>query len=220
LCVFLLDDRLLSRILPQRLQPKGLSEAPPKPSRSKNILVGLIALAIVPASLITFTANVLHRSLPLPFHQFSDSVRRLGLGNIYHVYPTMQVDRYELDIQGSNDGIDWLSYEFKYKPGPLDRAPPFNVPHQPRLDWLIWFVPTQQMAHMYWFDLFMQRLHQGSPQVLDLLAKNPFPDQPPNYLQVLVYQYHFTTPEQRAETGNWWRREYLGTFPQVEPRKP
>ncbi|MGD8589709.1 MAG: lipase maturation factor family protein [Chromatiales bacterium] len=220
LCVFLLDDRLLSRILPQRLQPKGLSEAPPKPSRSKNILVGLIALAIVPASLITFTANVLHRSLPLPFHQFSDSVRRLGLGNIYHVYPTMQVDRYELDIQGSNDGIDWLSYEFKYKPGPLDRAPPFNVPHQPRLDWLIWFVPTQQMAHMYWFDLFMQRLHQGSPQVLDLLAKNPFPDQPPNYLRVLVYQYHFTTPEQRAETGNWWRREYLGTFPQVEPRKP
>jgi hypothetical protein len=220
LCVFLLDDRLLSRLLPNRLQPVRQPQARDKPARSKHILVGLIALLIVPASLISFTANALQRHLPLPFHQFSDSIRRLGLGNIYHVYPTMQVDRYELDIQGSNDGIDWQSYRFKYKPGKLDRAPPFNVPHQPRLDWLIWFVPTQQMAHMYWFDLFMQRLHEGSPQVIDLLAQNPFPDQPPVYLRVLVYRYHFTTPEQRAETGNWWQREYLGIFPQVEPRKP
>jgi len=220
LCLFLLDDRLLGRILPRWLQPKTLAEPPPAPSRGKNILVGLVALAIVPASLITFTANALHRPLPLPFHQFSDSVRRLGLGNIYHVYPTMQVKRYELDIQGSNDGETWQSYGFRYKPGALDRAPPFNVPHQPRLDWLIWFVPTQQVAHMYWFDLFMQRLHQGSPTVLDLLAHNPFPDEPPKYLRVLVYQYHFTTPQQKAQTGNWWRREYLGIFPQVAPRRP
>ena len=220
LCVFLLDDRLLSRILPKWLQPKGLPEASQQSSRSKNILVGLIALMIVPASLMSFTSNALHQHLPLPLQQYTDSVRRLGLGNIYHVYPTMQVKRYELDIQGSNDGEDWQSYAFKYKPDALDRAPPFIVPHQPRLDWMIWFVPTQQMAQMYWFDLFMERLHQGSPQVLDLLAKNPFPDQPPKYLRVLVHQYHFTNPKERAETGNWWKREYLGVFPEVEPRKP
>jgi hypothetical protein len=73
---------------------------------------------------------------------------------------------------------------------------------------------------MYWFDLFMQRLHQGSATVSDLLAHNPFADKPPKYLRVLVYRYHFTTPLERAESGNWWRREYLGVFPQVEPRKP
>jgi hypothetical protein len=163
---------------------------------------------------------MLHKPLPLPFHQFSDSLRRLGLGNIYHVYPTMQVERHELDIQGSNDGENWRSYEFKYKPGALDRVPPFNVPHQPRLDWMIWFVPTQQIPQMYWFDLFMQRLHQGSATVTGLLAHNPFADKPPKFLRVLVYRYHFTTPQERAESGNWWRREYLGIFPQVEPRKP
>ncbi len=220
LCIFLLDDRLLSRILPVRVQRVRLSEAESKPSRSKSIMLIAIALAIVPASLISFTANTLHKPLPLPFHQFTDSVRRLGLGNIYHVYPTMQVERYEFEIQGSNDGENWQSYEFKYKPGALDRAPPFNVPHQPRLDWMIWFVPTQQIAQMYWFDLFMQRLHQGSGTVSSLLAHNPFAEKPPKFLRVLVYRYYFTNPQERAESGNWWRREYLGMFPQVAPRKP
>jgi hypothetical protein len=220
LCIFLLDDQLLGRILPTRLCQGKQSEPPNKPSRGKNILVIASALLIVPGCLISFTANMLHKPLPLPFHQFSDSLRRLGLGNIYHVYPTMQVERHELDIQGSNDGENWRSYEFKYKPGALDRVPPFNVPHQPRLDWMIWFVPTQQIPQMYWFDLFMQRLHQGSTTVTGLLAHNPFADKPPKFLRVLVYRYHFTTPQERAESGNWWRREYLGIFPQVEPRKP
>ncbi len=220
LCIFLLDDRLLSRLLPARLQRGQLTEFPPQPGRGKNLLVSILALLIVPASLIGFTINSLRQPLPLPFHHFSDSVRRLGLGNIYHIFPTMQVERQELEIQGSNDGMDWQSYRFKYKPGALDQAPSFIVPHQPRLDWMIWFVPTQQLPHFYWFGEFMQRLHEGSPTVTSLLAHNPFPVEPPNFLRVLVYRYQFTTAEQRAQDEHWWRREYLGTFPEVEPRKP
>ena len=118
----------------------------------------------------------------------------------------MQTQRHELVIQGSMDGNHWQNYEFKYKPGDPSRRPPCNLPHQPRLDWMIWFVPTQQPVQIYWFGKFMQRLHQGSPSVTGLLAHNPFPDQPPRYLRVLVYRYEFTDTKTRQDTGTWWHR--------------
>lgn len=132
----------------------------------------------------------------------------------------MQTERHELLIEGSRDGEEWKPYEFRYKPGATDRHPPFIVPHQPRLDWLIWFVPPQMPEMLYWFDAFMYRLKQGSEDVLELLESNPFGDRPPEYLRVSVYRYKFTSMEERRETGQWWKREYLGLFPYVPPRRP
>jgi hypothetical protein len=85
---------------------------------------------------------------------------------------------------------------------------------------MMWFIPPQSAMDDYWFRQLLRRLHEGSPQVLALLEHNPFPATPPRYIRVLAYQYHFTTPEQRARTGNWWTREYLGVFPYVRPRRP
>ncbi|MEN8133728.1 MAG: lipase maturation factor family protein [Pseudomonadota bacterium] len=219
LCLFLLDDRIVRKLLPGKFQQRLLGNSP-SVSRMKYGLVGLSALLIIPASLISFSANALREPLPLPFHQFADSVRRFGIGNIYHIFPTMQTERQELSVEGSNDGESWQVYKFKYAPGELDRSPGFIVPHQPRLDWMVWFVPTQRLPQMVWFGEFLRRLHEGSPSVTSLLAYNPFPEAPPHYLRVLAYRYEFTTAETRAQTGNWWQRKYLGQFPQVEPRKP
>jgi hypothetical protein len=72
-----------------------------------------------------------------------------------------------------------------------------------RLDWMIWFVPTQQPLPMAWFGRFMQRLHQGSESVTALLENNPFPERPPRYLRVDSYTYRFSTPEERARSGAW-----------------
>ena len=88
------------------------------------------------------------------------------------------------------------------------------------LCWLIWFVPTQQYTHMVWFDQFMRRLHEGSQSVIGLLEHNPFAEEPPKYLRVMVYRYRFTTPQEREESGEWWRREALGLFPRTPPRRP
>jgi lipase maturation factor 1 len=216
LCLFLLDDRIVVRLLPRRtagLQPR-------RPGRVNGLLVSLAALLIVPSSLIGFTSHALRTPAPAPLQAYYDAVRRYGIGNIYHVYPTMQTERQELIIQGSRDGEQWKTYAFKYKPGDPARRPPFNVPHQPRLDWMMWFVPTQQQIQLYWFGKFMQRLREGSPIVTALLAVDPFPGEPPRYLRVLDYRYRFTTPEERADTGNWWVGEYLGEFPRVPPRQP
>ncbi|MEA1889496.1 MAG: lipase maturation factor family protein [Pseudomonadota bacterium] len=219
LCLFLLDDRVVARILPARLQQRILDQGKTL-SFPANVLLSLSAILILSASLTTFYWRTTGNPVPVALASSSGMTHRFGIGNIFHIFPSMQTERQELEIQGSYDGVNWLSYGFKYKPGPVDRAPRFNIPHQPRLDWMMWFIPPRTSMDDYWFRQLLRRLHEGSPQVLALLADNPFPDKPPPFIRVLAYQYHFTTPEQRAQTGNWWRREYLGVFPYVKPRRP
>ena len=219
LCLFLLDDRIVSRILPKNLQQRIINQDRSPGILSKSLL-SLSAILILGGSLITFYWRTTGNPVPDFLARSITLTHRYGIGHVFHIFPTMQTERQELEIQGSYDGKNWQSYVFKYKPGPVGRAPRFNVPHQPRLDWMMWFIPPQTSMDDYWFQQLLRRLHEGSPQVLALLAHNPFPDKPPRYLRVLAYQYRFTTPEQRTQTGNWWTREYLGVFPYVKPRRP
>ena len=73
---------------------------------------------------------------------------------------------------------------------------------------------------MYWFDRFVWRLRENSPEVTGLLAYNPFAGEPPVYLRVEEYRYRFTAPDERRVSGDWWTREYLGPFPNPSPRNP
>lgn len=219
LCLLLLDDRIVGRLLPEKVRQRIIARftKPGLPFQTLTLAAGLIVFA---TSLTTGYRMLSGRPLPEPLAEATTVVLHYGLGHTYHIFPTMQVERHELIVQGSIDGRTWLDYDFKYKPGPLDRRPAFVVPHQPRLDWMIWFVPAQHPENMVWMDRFMRRLWEGSPEVLGLLRHNPFPGRPPNRLRVLVYRYHFTTPEERRKTGNWWKRELLGEFPFVPPRRP
>ena len=56
------------------------------------------------------------------------------------------------------------------------------------------------------------RILEGSPQVLDLFETNPFPDQPPRYVRASFYDYVFTSPSERRETGAWWKRTNKGLY--------
>jgi hypothetical protein len=219
LCLFLLHDDLLKRLLPGSLLQR-IERTHGSPGRLKTALILIALLLILSASLIDFSSRIIGHPASEMVLGYSKSVQRFGIGHIFHVFPTMQTQRQELVIQGSNDGKSWQTYDFKYKPGDLSRVPGFIIPHQPRLDWMVWFVPTQQPLHMHWFGLLLDRLHQGSEEVIDLMAHNPFPDAPPRYLRVDSFGYHFTSAREREQTGDWWRREYLGPFPQVAPRIP
>ena len=55
--------------------------------------------------------------------------------NTYGLFAVMTTERPEIIIEGSNDGETWLPYEFPFKAGDLNQAPPFVAPLQPRLDW-------------------------------------------------------------------------------------
>ena len=124
----------------------------------------------------------------------------------------MTTTRPEIVVEGSNDGREWLEYEFKYKPGDVKRAPPVVAPHQPRLDWQMWFAALGDYRNNPWFVNFMVRLLEGSPEVLALLAKNPFPNAPPRYIRAARYDYHFTGPAARRAEGAWWRRTFMGLY--------
>jgi len=63
----------------------------------------------------------------------------------------MTTSRPEIVVQGSNDGKNWSTYEFKYKATDLNRMPPFIVPHQPRLDWQMWFAALNSYKYNPFF---------------------------------------------------------------------
>ncbi|MCB1786934.1 MAG: lipase maturation factor family protein [Gammaproteobacteria bacterium] len=217
LCLFLLDDRALRRFVPAWLSGVGALAA------ARGLMTALlpfVAAALVLAGgasaydLISDSRAQRAWNAPLGW------VQGWGLGNVYHVFPTMQTERQELIVQGSNDGREWLTYTFRYKPDSPSDYPRFIVPLHPRLDWMIWFVPSQNPAMRPWFERFLWQLGRNSPSVTGLLAHNPFPDAGPRYLRVLAYRYRFSTPQQRARTGQVWQAEYLGLFPAVPPRIP
>ena len=127
----------------------------------------------------------------------------------------MTQSRPEIVIEGSMDGQTWKEYEFNYKPGNLYRALPIVAPHQPRLDWQMWFAALSNFRQSFWLQNFMLRLFQNSAPVLGLLAENPFPDQPPRYLRARLYQYEFAPPEEIVGDGTWWKRRLTGEYSPV-----
>jgi hypothetical protein len=80
----------------------------------------------------------------------------------------------------------------------------------------MWFAALTSREGARWFDNFVVRLLTGAPEVYALLDTSAFAVKPPRLIRVLRYRYQFTTPEQRAESGAWWRRQYVGVwYPQA-----
>jgi hypothetical protein len=128
------------------------------------------------------------------------------------LFAVMTPDRPEIVVEGSKDGRDWKEYSFRYKPGALNRRPRWVAPHQPRLDWQMWFAALGDARSNPWFVSFCLRLLQGSESTLALMEGNPFSGEPPKFVRARLYDYRFTTREERARTGNWWKRELKGEY--------
>lgn len=130
--------------------------------------------------------------------------------NGYGLFRTMTTKRPEIEIEGSHDGQTWIAYRFRWKPGPLDRRPRYAVPHQPRLDWQMWFAALDPRRASSWLQSLAIRLLEGSPAVLRLFEDNPFPFTPPRYIRFVYYEYRFTRRGDDAPYGHWWQRRLLG----------
>ena len=147
-----------------------------------------------------------------PLTALQRAVAPLRSVNSYGLFAVMTTSRPEIEVEGSADGVVWRPYAFRFKAGDLRRAPRFVAPHQPRLDWQMWFAALGSCRGNPWFVQFLERLLEGSPPVLGLLADNPFPDHPPRLVRAQAYEYRFTTPAERAATGDWWRRQPKGLY--------
>ena len=142
------------------------------------------------------------------------------IANQYGLFAIMTRGRYEIEFQGSNDGQNWTPYLFRHKPQALNEAPGIYAPYQPRFDWNLWFASLTDVQQAEIVPLTEERLLEGDPDVLSLFRANPFPIAPPRYVKAVLWQYWFTSLEEKSSTGNWWRRQLLGLYAPILTREP
>lgn len=203
MCVFLFDDRTFERWLKRRD-----GKAAKRPERLVVALVSALVLTIGLARMIeTFSGEAVE-----PVHTIVKYTAPLEIVNSYGLFAMMTTSRPEIIVEGSMDGETWRAYSFRYKPGDLARAPRWAEPHQPRLDWQMWFAALGTYRENPWFVNFAVRLLEGSPEVRGLLEADPFGGRAPRYVRAVLYDYSFTGAEERRRTGNWWKREAKGLY--------
>ena len=213
LCIPLLDD---SALMSFRKGNGAEKEPDPATQRAARwpwpVTLGL-TLVIVPLTTIPLmNALGVKQTWPAPVIWMYGWAQPFRSFNGYGLFAMMTQTRPEIIVQGSEDGSHWKDYTFKYKPGDLRRAPGFVAPYQPRLDWQMWFAALEGPRFNLWFFGFEKGLLENSPPVMALVGPNPFPNQPPKYIRAQLYEYHFTDRATRRATGEWWRRDYKGSY--------
>jgi hypothetical protein len=222
LALTLVDDGGWRRVLPARVADVLSSRFEATPARGGAGPVTTAAgLALLGLGVLTLvTAVVPGVRLPPLLTAPLRLVEPFRSTNGYGLFRVMTTRREEIVLEGSDDATTWRPYELKYKPGDVTRRPAFIEPHQPRLDWQMWFAALGSFETTPWFRNLLIRLLHGSPPVLRLFARNPFPDHPPRFVRALLYDYRFTTPEERRRTGAWWTRRLNGPYSPVASLRP
>lgn len=128
--------------------------------------------------------------------------------NSYGLFVHLTSERNEIIIEGSDDNQSWKAYEFKWKPGDPMQRPRFVAPHQPRLDWQMWFAALSSLENNPWLETLLSKLLERSPEILALFKYNPFPNKPPKYIRASLYNYRFN----KENTPAWWTRTYIGPY--------
>ncbi len=196
LCLFLLDDKALRRLCPKVV----VRIAGPRRALRWPNFHRAICRAVT--SLILFVSCYQMLQVFANFNWAPAEIAARAVGpfqiiNRYGLFAVMTTSRPEIIVEGSNDEKTWIEYPFKYKPGDVARRPGWVQPHQPRLDWQMWFAALGDYRSDPWTVQLVAKLLQGSPDVLRLFAKNPFPGSAPRYIRAQVYDYRFTTPAEK-----------------------
>ena len=157
--------------------------------------------------------------VPLPIAPIV-ALEPFRIANEYGLFAVMTRGRYEIEFQGSNDGESWTPYLFRYKPQALNEAPRIYAPYQPRFEWNLWFASLGDWQQNDMVPLTEVRLLENDSDVLALFRENPFGQSPPRYVRAVLWQYWFTSMEEKRRTGNWWKRDLLGLYAPELTRQP
>jgi hypothetical protein len=218
LCLLLIDDAAIGRKY-ATVRDRRYSYR-----LSSYTAIGVIVLTLPINAWLIFSAFKPRTRPPHTLAAVYGQLEAFRIVNGYGLFRVMTKDRGEIVFEGSTDGVEWLAYEFKWKPGDLKRAPGWCAPHQPRLDWQMWFAALESPQENPWLVGLIVRLLQGSHDVNRLLAHNPFPNKPPRYVRAMFYRYRFTTVSELRQTHAWWKRqelrEYLPTISLDQLRNP
>ena len=155
------------------------------------------------------------------------SFQNFKLVNTYGAFGSITKKRTEVILQGTLDDIQssfykenpskikWHEYEFKCKPGSIDRRPCIISPYHYRLDWLMWFAAFGDYKQHPWLIHLIAKLLSKQTEkykhVHELISYNPFNStHPPKWIRAEHYQYQFT--ELFSKDKSWWTRKRIGTY--------
>src|SRR5437588_6090478 len=199
LCIPCFDDRFLTRII-------HISHSvPANMTLLHAIAVGTVAVIVLALSWRPARNLFSRRQL------INASFEPLHLVNTYGAFGAVTRERFEVVIKGTDAEVpgtdaEWREYEFKGKPGDVNRRPCIVSPYHWRLDWQMWFAAMSPPEFHPWVFALLEKLLEGEKRILRLLARNPFPNAPPKFIRADWYRYRFTKPGDR----DWWTRTYVG----------
>jgi hypothetical protein len=211
LCLLLLDDASLGARQAYGIGDRGVLI----PRAGLAMAIGVAVITVPVSGLALMTRVGIGGPLVPLVAPFADLIAPLRSVNAYGLFAVMTTTRPEIVVEGSDDGLEWKAYEFVYKPGDPRRRPPWVAPHQPRLDWQMWFAALGRYDDEPWFDAFCQRLLAASPDVLRLLASDPFGGRPPRFVRATLYRYRFSDWTTGRAERVWWTHERLGDYSPV-----
>ncbi|HXT98530.1 MAG TPA: lipase maturation factor family protein [Polyangia bacterium] len=232
LSVFLLDDTDVARagarvaeLAPAKLRPAlarwltigtpPTTAAPPRPR-------GLVWLGRAGATLFAFVSLVdgLYaftepgRLLALAEPVF-DLSRRFRLINTYHLFGSITRERIEPEVQtlaagsalsrAGDPAAPWTPQYLWHKPGDPRRAPDFVAPHQPRVDFQLWFYGLSfRRREPSYVSTLVERMCED-PAAVQPLFRQPLPPHPAA-VRLVYWRYQFASRAEHRATGLWWRR--------------
>jgi hypothetical protein len=151
--------------------------------------------------------------------QMNASYEPLNLVNTYGAFGSVDRERFEVILEGTRDDVpddsaQWQEYELPCLPGDVNRRPCVITPYHLRLDWQMWFAGNdaargEPIEDEPWLVHLLWQLLSGDPAPKPLLARDPFPDAPPQWIRVDLWRYQFSPT--RAG-GTWWERERVEPY--------
>lgn len=204
------DDRFLRHLLPGRLVAQAeRAQAIQRPSH------GMMGASWALAALVAFLSIPVVLNLASSRQAMNTSFDPLELVNTYGAFGAVGRQRDVIIFEGtrSNDpnmATDWKEYATIALPSDPMRAPMQIAPYQPHLDWQLWFAAMGSPGQYPWSVNLIWKLLHNDPQTLGLFAGNPFPGEPPRYIRVVHYIYHFAKPGNPQHA--YWTRERVGLW--------
>eukprot|EP01061_Rhynchopus_euleeides_P013165 TRINITY_DN2305_c0_g1_i2.p1 TRINITY_DN2305_c0_g1~~TRINITY_DN2305_c0_g1_i2.p1 ORF type:complete len:502 (+),score=118.42 TRINITY_DN2305_c0_g1_i2:155-1660(+) len=189
-----------------------------------NIMLLAVVLLLLPCTLEPL--KEIHSSVPkqLKFGGSSATVTEFGLRNVaqqlrtahavsgYGLFRTMTgvgkkgdvaVPVLVLEYTTSKHPKEWQEVQFRYAPGKTSVGPQWVAPHQPRLDWRLWFAALGSLRSDPWVMHLATKILRNSTAALNLVGLQLPPKQKPRHVRGVLYHYNYT---RNLSDPEWWSR--------------
>jgi lipase maturation factor 1 len=142
--------------------------------------------------------------------QLAIAYSELRVANVYRLFGHITRERIEPQLETWADGA-WHEADLWYKPGDPRRRPPYVAPHQPRLDFRLWFYGLSFQRGMPRYVARLLELACERPGHVQPLFADRLPTEP-EAVRLSFYRYRFASLAEHGRSGVYWTRQALGAL--------